>query len=116
MTQGYHLRCKVNWLLLAWHAPSPSNERVSCQGDAKVVPVDPGKPGRQIGGVPLQAAGSSKLPTEALLDVNHRLQVAVENLPQQGDVGDCQAQRVNLKKSNMFQRSANGIPRQSSTI
>ena len=63
----------MNWLLLARHAPSPSNEGVPCQGDAQVVPVDPGEPGRQIGGVPLQAAGGPKLPSEALLDVNHRL-------------------------------------------
>ena len=96
--QEYHLRCKVNWLLLTWHAASSSNEWVPCQGDAKVVPVDPGEPGGQVGGVPLQTSGSSKLSSETLLDVDHRLQLAVENLPQQRDVGDRQPQRVDLSK------------------
>ena len=96
--QEYHLRFKMNWLLLAWHAASSSNEWVPCQGDAKVVPVDPGEPGGQVGGVPLQTSWSSKLSSETLLDVDHRLQLAVENLPQQRDVGDRQPQRVDLSK------------------
>ena len=92
---------KANWLILAWHAPSSSNEGVPCQGDAQVVPVDPGKPGRQVGGVPLQTARGSKLPTEALLNVHHRLQLAVKHLPQQRDVGNRQTERVDLRKESI---------------
>ena len=88
----------MNGLLLTWHPCSSSDERVPLQGDAQVVPVDPGKPGGQVRGVPLQASGSAKLPSKTLLNVNHGLQLAVENLSQQRDVGDRQAQRVNLAK------------------
>ena len=78
-------------LLLTWHAPSSPNEGAPCQGDAQVVPVDPGKPRGQVRRVPLKAARSSQLPSKALLDVDNWLELAVENLPQQGDVGNRQS-------------------------
>ena len=78
-------------LLLTRHAPCSPNEGAPCQGDAQVVPVDPGKPRGQVGRVPLKAARSSQLSSKALLDVDDRLELAVENLSQQGDVGDRQS-------------------------
>ena len=88
-------------LLLTRHAPCSPNEGAPCQGDAQVVPVDPGKPGRQVGGVPLEAARGSKFPTEALLNVHHRLQLAVKHLPQQRDVGNRQTESVDLRKESI---------------
>ena len=60
-------------LVLGSDADAAADEGVPGQGDAEVVPVDPGEPGGEVGGVPLQTAGSSKLPSKTLLDVNHRL-------------------------------------------
>ena len=60
-------------LVLTAHVGAAANEGVPGQGYAQVVPVDPGQPGGQVGGVPLETAGGAQLASQALLDIVHRL-------------------------------------------
>ena len=79
--------------------PSGGHEGVPVRVDAEVVPVDPGQPRRQVGRVPVHAARRPQLTAEALLDVGHWLEVAEEDLAEQGDVGDGQPQGVDLAET-----------------
>ena len=68
------------------------------------MPVDPGQPRRQVAGVPVDAARGSELPSQALLDVLDRLQVAEKDLSEQGDVGDGQTEGVDLAESLLVRK------------
>ena len=65
---------------------------------AQAVPVDPGEPGGEVRGVPLLRALVPDLTAEAALDVDERLHLVcvVEDLAEEGDVGDGEAEGVDL--------------------
>ncbi len=67
-------------------------------------------PGGEVGGVPLLAAFVPDLPAEAALDVGERLHPAVgrvQDLPEEGDVGDGQAERVDLAQPLLVREGGN---------
>ena len=68
------------------------------------MPVYPGQPGGQIAGVPVDTARGPELTSEALLDVLDWLQVAEKDLPEEGDVGDGQAECVDLAESLLVRK------------
>ena len=71
------------------------------------MPVDPGQPGGEIAGVPVDAARGAELTSQALLDVLDRLQVAEKDLPEEGDVGDGQTEGVDLAESLLVRKGRN---------
>ena len=73
------------------------------------MPVNPGQPGGEIAGVPVDAARGPELPSQALLDVLDRLQVAEKDLSEQGDVGDGQTEGVDLAES-LLVRKGGDVP------
>ena len=68
------------------------------------MPVDPGQPGCEIAGVPVDTARGPELPPQALLDVLDWLQVAEKDLPEEGDVGDGQTEGVDLAESLLVRK------------
>ena len=71
------------------------------------MPVNPGQPGCEIAGVPVDTARGPELTSQALLDVLDWLQVAEKDLPEEGDVGDGQAECVDLAESLLVRKSGN---------
>ena len=103
------------------------HEAVPVSVDAQVVPVDPGQSGGEVRGVPVNTARGPQLTSQTLktnrklvkdqedlsvylLNVDHRLQVTEEDLPQQADVGDGQSQGVNLAEPLLIRKGWNVSP------
>ena len=108
--QGYDLSSKLT--LVCDVGPKGAragggHEGVPVGVDPEVVPVDPGQPGREVAGVPVDGARRPQLAPEALLNVGHGLEVAQENLTQQRDVGDGQPQGVDLAQPLLVGKSRN---------
>ena len=74
------------------------------------MPVDPGQSGRQIAGVPVDAARGAELPPQTLLDVLDGLQVAEKDLSEEGDVGDGQTEGVDLAESLLVRKGGDVSP------
>ena len=90
--------------------PSSPNEGVPSRRDAQVVPVYPGQPGSQVRCVPVEAARGPELSSQTLLNILDRLQVTVEDLPQEGDVGDGQPEGVNLGQPLLVREGGDMAP------
>jgi hypothetical protein len=90
-----------------WRSVRPASRKLKiCQDspsrrfDAEILPIDPGKSGGQVGGVPLLAAFGPNLTSEAAVDVGQRFHFVrvVEDFAKQRDVSNRQAQSVDFRK------------------